>query len=149
MTFEHTLSMLTLFIIFLSYVPPFNFSNNPWTILKLMTNNITTKTNRAYLRAFLTKMSRPFLIITQSQSSFSLKCSPIFSVLHTSPRIIVPNLQSAKNLYRFLHPLISPKTLSMHRNNISFFISIKFTQINSLFQLLPSIQTRTKSIKHT
>jgi hypothetical protein len=85
----------------------------------------------------------PSAIITKIQSSFSLKCSPIFYVLRTSPRIIVLDLQSAKIISRFLHPLISPKTLSMHRNNISFFISVKFTQINSFFQLHPSIQTRT------
>jgi len=33
--------------------------------------------------------------------------------------ITVLDLQSAKILSRFLHPLIIPKIISMHRNNIS------------------------------
>jgi hypothetical protein len=64
--------------------------------------------------------------------SFSCKF-PNFFVLRT--RITVLDLQSAKILSRFLHPLISPKILSMHRNNISFFISIKFIQINSFLNI--------------
>ena len=60
------------------------------------------------------------------------------------------DLQFAKILSRILHPLVSPKILSMHRNNISFTISIKSIYIKSyLFYLCPRFQTRKKSIKHT
>jgi hypothetical protein len=52
---------------------------------------------------------------------------------------IVLDLQSEKIISRFLHPLISPKTLFMHRNDISLFISIKFTQIKFFFQLRPTL----------
>ena len=140
MVLQHALSLL-------SHVHPFNFSNHPWTILNLMTNNSTTKKNMTCTRAFLRNMPWSFAVITYYQSSFSFICSPTYFVLLT--RIIVLDLQSTKILSRFLHPLISPKTLSMHRNNISFFISIKFTQINSFFQLRPSLQNRTEPIKHT
>jgi hypothetical protein len=70
-------------------------------------------------------MSRSSAILTQCYSSLSFKQAPTFPVLCIG--IIVLDLQSAKILSRFLHPLISPKILFMHRNNIfSLFLSNLF-----------------------
>jgi hypothetical protein len=141
------LSLLTLFIVFLSLVHLLNFSNHSWEILNFMTNRFTTKTNRTCTREFLRNMSWSSAIITQCQSSLSFKRSPTFPILCVGITLLY--LQSTKNLSRFMHPLISPKIISMQRNNISFSISIKFVQINSFFYLCPNIQIRKQSIKHT
>jgi hypothetical protein len=149
MIFYHSLRFLTFFIVFLSRVHYFNFSNNPWTILKLMTNNLTTKTNRAHPRTFLSDTYRPSAIITQFQSSFSFKCSPTFYVLHTSPRIIVLGLQSAKNfLGSCIHLLVqklflcigitylSSFPLILLKSNLSFNCTLAFILGHNLLNIL-------------
>jgi hypothetical protein len=93
-----------------------------------MINIFTTKTNRTSTREFLSKMSRSSTTITKCQSSLSLKRSTTFLVLRTG--ITVMDLQPAKILSRVLHLLVSPKILSMHRDNISFTSSIKLTYLS-------------------
>jgi hypothetical protein len=123
-------------VVFLSHIHLFNFSNHSRAVQNFMAHGFTKKTNRTFTRAFLSKMSQSSETITESQSlTFPVLC------------IGITMMDLKKIISRILHPLVTPKILSMHRNNISFTISIGsihiflflFSSCALVFRLGPSL----------